>query len=77
MQNIKVLIDLDFDTNEAIKTEFRRKRLMDEKITETKEQVLGKMVKERHDLQAELNRKGWTFEELKYMLNKKKFIQPT
>ncbi len=75
MAKVKVLIDLDFDTNEAIKTNYRRKSLT-KTPTETKEEEIGNMVKERHELQAELERKGWSFKELLHFINKKKYVQP-
>lgn len=70
MTIVKALINIDFDTNESIKTNLRLKRLQ-RQTDITKEDAMGEMVKERHELEALLNQKKMTFKELTNFLTKK------
>lgn len=70
----KVLIELDFNTNEAIKTEIGFKRIKGE--TEmTAQDAIAVMVEERFVLSKILNKKGMTFDELLNFLNKKNHVK--
>ena len=70
-----VLIEIDFNTNEEIKTATALKRFNKES-EQTAQDVIAEMVEERHQLEKELIRKGWSYKELMHFLNKKKYVQP-
>lgn len=71
-----VLIQLDFHVNQEVKTKMALKRANKES-DQTAQEAIAIMAEERHQLEKELVKKGWTFEELLHFLNKKKYVQPT
>lgn len=67
---VNALVNIDFHCNEAIKTEYRLKKLNNE-IEITKEDFMGQMIEERRELEKALIKKGMTFKEVIQFLNKK------
>lgn len=56
-------VNVDFDVNEAIKSELGRSRKLGEEPPK-KENFMGKMIEERHELNKILDKKKITFDEL-------------
>lgn len=72
--NKKILVpcnvNVDFDVNEEIKSELCRSRKLCEEPPK-KENYMGKMIEERHELNKALSKKKMTFPELIKFLNGK------
>lgn len=67
----KVIANVDFDTNEEIKTNLNRKRVESKNVID-KEALFGDMIEERHVLQKALDKKKMSFAELLTFLNNKR-----